>query len=370
MGNKLNKICACENEKNVNFEQNLSNNKKNVIKIKNKELLILKSRNILNNNNNFNSSNISTSLENKNFFDSIHIKEIYYKNGDFYKGDILIKNNQKIKNGKGKYFFNISNNNNNFNKENKEYFYEGEFLNDKFHGKGILNLPNLKYEGNFANGFKNGKGILKDYKNNIIYKGEFLNDFIQGEGIEINNNNNTKYVGYFINNKKYGKGKLFFNINNNNNNEFYEGNFKNDKFNGKGIYKWSNNKFCIGNWKDNFLKGFGKFYEKDEIFFGYFNNNKKEGLGIKFYKENKLLILSHWKNDLIEGLAIFVNKKDIEYYEMKNNKKINKLNLIEINNNIEKLDEFRRLKEFYFCLEQNDELNQEICKDYVKLFNE
>ena len=364
MGIKISKICACENEKNNNnFEQNLSNKKQNVIKINNnKQLLIIKSRNFLNKNN-FNSSIISTSFENKNFDSTT--KEIHYKNGDFYKGEILVKNNQKIKNGKGKYFFNIQTNNN---FENKEYFYEGEFQNDKFHGKGILNLPNLNYEGNFVNGFKNGKGTLKDYKNDLIYTGEFLNDVIQGEGTETNNKNKTKYVGFFIDNKKNGKGKLYFNINNNNN-EYYEGNFKNDKFNGKGIYFWNESKFCIGNWKNNVLKGFVKFYEKNEIFFGFFNENKKEGLGMIFYKENKLSILSHWINDLIEGLAIFASKeKGIEYFEMKNNKKIHKLNLIEINNNIEKLDEFRRLKEYYFCLEQNDELKN--FKDFVKLFNE
>ena len=110
MGIKISKICACENEKNNNnFEQNLSNNKKNVIKINNnKQLLIIKSRNFLNKNN-FNSSIISTSFENKNFDSTT--KEIHYKNGDFYKGEILVKNNQKIKNGKGKYFFNIQTNN-------------------------------------------------------------------------------------------------------------------------------------------------------------------------------------------------------------------------------------------------------------------
>jgi len=54
--------------------------------------------------------------------------------------------------------------------------YEGEFLNDKRHGKGKLyNDGKIKYDGEYLNGKKHGNGKLY-LKNELIFEGEFKDD--------------------------------------------------------------------------------------------------------------------------------------------------------------------------------------------------
>lgn len=72
---------------------------------------------------------------------------------------------------------------------NKGMIYEGEFLKNKFHGKGKQILPNddgsVKgiYEGEFFMGSWHGKGILRSQDGTFIYDGEFQNYEMTGYGI-------------------------------------------------------------------------------------------------------------------------------------------------------------------------------------------
>ena len=73
-------------------------------------------------------------------------------NGLTFEGDFDKKNenNSDIK-LKGKLIY-----------DNGNYIYEGEFLNGKFDGKGILkNIKGDIYEGSFKNGLKEGEGIFR-----------------------------------------------------------------------------------------------------------------------------------------------------------------------------------------------------------------
>lgn len=71
---------------------------------------------------------------------------------------------------------------------NKGMIYEGEFLKNKFHGKGKQILPNddgsVKgiYEGEFFMGSWHGKGILRSPDGAFIYDGEFQNYEMTGYG--------------------------------------------------------------------------------------------------------------------------------------------------------------------------------------------
>ena len=64
---------------------------------------------------------------------------------------------------------------------NKGGIYEGEFLKNKFHGKGKQIIPNddgsvkAIYEGEFFMGSWHGKGILRSPDGAFIYDGEFQN---------------------------------------------------------------------------------------------------------------------------------------------------------------------------------------------------
>jgi hypothetical protein len=75
-----------------------------------------------------------------------------------------------------------------------EYTYEGEWVNDQRHGKGVLSYTNGKvYEGEFRNGQKHGKGRVT-YPNGDVYEGDWENGLRQGQGV-YKNANGTKWVG-------------------------------------------------------------------------------------------------------------------------------------------------------------------------------
>ena len=56
-------------------------------------------------------------------------------------------------------------------------------LNNKYEGTGkYISEVGLYYIGQFKNGFRNGKGILYNSNGNIKYDGEFLNNKYEGKG--------------------------------------------------------------------------------------------------------------------------------------------------------------------------------------------
>ncbi|MDD4576672.1 MAG: hypothetical protein PHI36_09615, partial [Bacteroidales bacterium] len=110
-------------------------------------------------------------------------------------------------------------------------FYEGSFLDGKFHGEGNLfdKEGYLFYSGAFEKGEKNGIGRFF-YKDGATYYGEIRNGVLKGKGT-YNDTKGGRYEGEFSNNLKNGKGKLF----EIRNLLYYEGDFLNDEATGKGI---------------------------------------------------------------------------------------------------------------------------------------
>ena len=87
--------------------------------------------------------------------------------GDFLKQE-KEKNNERIK---GKLIY-----------DNGNSIYEGEFLNGKFDGKGVLkNLKGDIYEGSFKSGLKEGQGIFY-FSEGDIYIGNFSHNNFNGDG--------------------------------------------------------------------------------------------------------------------------------------------------------------------------------------------
>jgi hypothetical protein len=90
--------------------------------------------------------------------------------------------------------------------------YEGEAnIALKFNGLGklYLNTGELKYDGNFVNSKFQGRGIL--YQNGVkIYDGEFENDVYWGSGISYYEiSENIEYDGEWVNGFKHGQGTLY-----------------------------------------------------------------------------------------------------------------------------------------------------------------
>ena len=130
--------------------------------------------------------------------------------------------------------------------------YEGDILDGKYEGKGMLyydhEAKRIEYEGNFSNGKFEGKGIYY-WKDGNYYIGDFVNGLKHGYGIYYKNDGKVKYEGGFIN----------------------------DKFEGNGIYYYDDGNYYIGKFKDGLNYGKGKLCNKNgDIIKGNFVENKNQ----------------------------------------------------------------------------------------------
>ena len=95
-------------------------------------------------------------------------------------------------------------------KQDKKY-YEGEWKNDKAHGKGIYIFPDggkyKKYTGEWKNGEFHGQGKLT-YTDGREYIGQFKNGLKNGDGTLILSDG-QKYVGEFKDDKAEGYGTTY-----------------------------------------------------------------------------------------------------------------------------------------------------------------
>ena len=197
--------------------------------------------------------------------DGVDVAIIKYYSGNFKNGK---------KEGKGKFFF------------TGQYSYEGQWKNDRLHGKGILKIwgSDEKFEGYFKNDLK-VKGIWTISKQ-------------------------LKFIGKFKNNLPHGKGKLFEEKN------IYTGDFYNGEKHGHGVSVLREKKgkiFYKGQWKNNKITGKGFFdYGDGGIYKGSFLNGEKHGKGVLSESKGKKAGTSYsgsWKNSMMDGIFIFKNKK-------------------------------------------------------------
>ncbi len=159
-----------------------------------------------------------------NYFNNgnIKIRNIDNKMMIFNKNELIldVETINGIPNGYGVQYYK-----NNINYRNIKY-YEGEWKNGKFNGKGSHYWRDYKvYEGEWQDGMCNGNGIgfvnLSDY-----YEGEWKNGEYHGFGIYYINNNKL-YEGEWVHGLKHGKGIIY----DKNSNVNYTGEFKNGYYN-------------------------------------------------------------------------------------------------------------------------------------------
>ena len=273
----------------------------------------------------------------------LSLREFLYENGASYIGE---SREPDVRHGKGKLVLS----------RNPLVSYEGSFSNNLYEGYGILRTEDIVYEGYFIQGKKNGLGKLTNKKTKVVYEGEWVNDIKEGNGKEIYSDGSV-YIGNFTNNKKNSQGKLYLA-----NGSVYEGEFLNDKINGEGVLRYCDNRVCYGTWKDNVLTGFGKLVCNENVYLGYFNNDRKNGLGINYFNKTKSVILGTWVDDMLEGLAIFASEDgQIKCWIMKKGKVEREC----CESDIMVTNECSRLKEFYKCLEEGGEI-----RNYPKIFYE
>ena len=235
-------------------------------------------------------------------FYNCYVEGEYINNKLNGKG-IVIENQLKFE---GEYLYD-------FKKKGKEYIngileYEGEYLyNKKWNGKGYDMNGNVIYE------LKNGNGNVKEYYSgdDLIYEGEYLNGRRHGKGKYYYPNNILMFEGEFRNGKNWdGTGKEY----NTETGMWFEGEYKNGKRNGKGKeYNGDNQVLFEGEYKDNERNGQGKEFTPDGslIFEGEYLNGKRNGTGKEYDINGELVFEGEYFNGERKGI--------IEYYNNENN---------------------------------------------------
>ena len=218
-------------------------------------------------------------------------RNFYNDRGDKYIGEM---NNDK-KNGKGVLYFEEDD-------EYKRKKYEGDFKDDIFEGKGIIQwVSGSRHVGDFKNGKFEGKGITT-YINGNKYDGDYKNNKREGKGI-FTYSSGDKYEGDWKDGKKEGKGIMIFK-----NGDKYEGDWSNDKFDGKGIFRFKNGDRYEGDYKNDLRDGNGiMYYSNGSRYEGEYKGDKKEGNGIIYFKNGEKYE-GFWKDGKKEGKGIMYYK--------------------------------------------------------------
>ena len=106
--------------------------------------------------------------------------------------------------------------------------------------------------------------------------------------------NGDKYEGDFINNKAEGNGKYIMK-----DGIYYIGQFKNYLRNGKGIMYYPNGKIMYeGDYVNDKKEGNGKYILKDGSYYiGQFKNDLRNGRGLFYYSNGEINQEGIWIND-------------------------------------------------------------------------
>ena len=137
--------------------------------------------------------------------------------------------------------------------------------------------------------FGEHKGNIRDgyaevtYRDGVVYKGFFKDYQREGEGKLYNAQGELLYEGSWAHGKTNGFGKRYY-LSETDQRETYEGELKDGVFQGKGKLTWKN----------------GTFYE------GGFVNGKREGYGIRTFKEPLERYEGFWKEDAFEGQGLLL----------------------------------------------------------------
>ena len=175
-------------------------------------------------------------------------------------------------------------------KDRKQPRYVGEIADGIPSGKGALYLPNGFYEGEFKNGKFNGKGKRLYFEKGKLV-GEFKDNKAHGQGI-YTYLDGAKYVGEYKLGKKHGQGTFT-----RPNGSEYVGYWKFGKREGHGIRTYSNGGKYEGEWKNGLFDGQGTYiFEDGRRYEGEWKNDKnwnakmynKEGNVIKEIVKGKI----------------------------------------------------------------------------------
>jgi hypothetical protein len=180
--------------------------------------------------------------------------------------------------------------------------YEGEFLNSKYHGEGVLHHIKRGWtvRGQFKEGKPNGKVVVND-TDGSTYEGTMKDGARHGYGKFTNSLGTVTYTGEFVDHLHHGKGTLRIGdeividalwdksqmrgeltITLLKANTFFKGHINENKVNGKGTWVLCNKEegdvagivLCDGVFKDNvFMSGYFLTSDRNTVVMGSFDEN-------------------------------------------------------------------------------------------------
>ena len=219
----------------------------------------------------------------------------------------------------------------------KGYRYEGEWKEDKLCGEGKwypnASKPEFYYEGEFDRGMYNGQGTQK-YASGSVYSGQFVDNqrcglgvmtdkdgnkkegtwkddqLWEGFGVEVSKGN--RYEGNFREGKKSGFGTMLYAKGNR-----YEGEWENDHLEGTG--RWypvadDETYFYEGDFHGGMIEGEGTYYYSNgDVYTGHFVKNERSGYGVMDYAKGNRYE-GNWENGKRNGDGIAYDQNGAEEY--------------------------------------------------------
>jgi len=164
--------------------------------------------------------------------------------------------------------------------------YLGQWVNNKWHGHGILTRVRKKggskYIGEWKDGDKSGQGT-------------------------INWDDGNKYVGGFYNGLLSGQGTFTTELG-----DLYVGGFSQGNLSGQGTFTYSDGTQYKGQWKRNKKHGQGVFVSLDSTYTGGWKKGKRDGQGTytKTVNGHKIKYAGGWKYDKYHGPGVYTSTKN------------------------------------------------------------
>ncbi|XP_070570494.1 LOW QUALITY PROTEIN: alsin-like [Ptychodera flava] len=157
----------------------------------------------------------------------------------------------------------------------------------KPHGKGTMTWPDgSKYTGKFIQGLQQGHGMYtipsgEASKADYMYDGQWLEGKMHGAGI-LRYQNGDIYEGYFKENQRHGHGMLRCGSLTSSSPSVYIGEWNSDKRCGYGVMDDINRgEKYMGMWHDDYRHGNGLVVTLDGVYYeGTFTHNKLSGVGL------------------------------------------------------------------------------------------
>lgn len=209
--------------------------------------------------------------------DNGRFEEKSFTNGDVYIG----KFKGILPHGNGKYTWSDGS------------VYEGDWIDGKMTGKGILIWPSgAKYEGEFSGNYLHGHGTFTK-SNGCVYTGGWRMNAHHGIGRKVYSNSDV-YEGLWKEGIREGSGKFTWN-----DGSIYIGNWKKGKIDGRGIMKWFNGDVFDGCWLNGLRQGSGVYRFSDGgLYIGTWSKGLKDGKGTFYPSGSKQPSLKKWCTNL------------------------------------------------------------------------